>query len=170
MTTPSAADIAAQSKLDFAEIGYAVADATPAGLQTLVGQAESEFFRITGQPLVSVDPNLEPLVFEVIRGLAEQQALRNTPENLDTMSDFDTIASFTAGPYTETRRSPEDMYKGRMLAEWPWLSSALWSLLTDDRYDFYISFFSGQNVPAFATTEVWWEGGGALYSGQVWGA
>jgi hypothetical protein len=102
--------------------------------------------------------------------MSQQLAMQATPEYLETLSDFDHIQSFSAGPYSETRRSPGDAMKARMLNAWPWLSDLLWRMLTPDQYDYWISFFSGDNAPAFAVTEVDWSDTGLLGDGYIWGA
>jgi hypothetical protein len=161
---PDAPYVAAASKLCFAELGYLPTDAGPGGLQELVDRAESQFFRITGQTLSQIDPSDAPLVRRVIQGLTEQQAMQGAEDQLETLADFDLLTSFNAGQYSEVRRDPGMMFKARMLNAVPWISDALWSFLTPQQYDFYISFFTGNNVPAWTSTDIFWEAGGALGS------
>lgn len=163
---PAAADVRAMSKLDFGQYGYCQ-DTGPGGLQELVDQAESAFYRITGQELDAIDPKDAPLVRRVIRGMTEQMAMESSADVMETQSDWDLIVSFSAGPYNETRRSPEDMFKARMLNPVPWISQALWSLLSEERYGYYLSFFSGQNIPAWREDDVFWEDGQIM--GKLWG-
>lgn len=163
---PVASDVRAASKLDWCEYGYE-SDTGPGGLQELVDRSESSFWRITGQTLNQIDAKDAPLVRRVIQGLTEQMAMQSSPETLDTQSDWDLIQSFTAGPYSEQRRSPQEMFAGRMLNPVPWISDALWSLLSYERYGHYISFFTGVNVPAWQGDDVFWEDG--LVLGRMWG-
>jgi hypothetical protein len=163
---PTAADVRAASKLDFDDYGYPVSqDGLPGGLQEVVNQAESAFYRITGQSLDRIDTKDAPLVRRVITGLTQQMAMQNSEDYLDTTSDWDLIVSFSAGPYSETRRSAVDMFQARMLNPVPWLSSALWSLLSEERYGYYMAFFTGYNMPAFQTSDVFWEEG--LWQGEL---
>jgi hypothetical protein len=167
---PTAADVRAASKLDFIELGYG-ADAGPGGLQEVVDRAESAFWRITGQEIDAVTPKFAPMVRRVIQGMAEHQCLSGQPDVLETTEDWDLITSFSAGPYSETRRSAAEMFQGRMLHPVPWISQALWSLCSYERYGFWLSFFGGYNVPAFATSDVFWGEGqdlARMYGPSAW--
>jgi hypothetical protein len=153
VVAPTAANVRGWSKIDFDALGY-TDDAT---LQVLVDRAVANFYNTTGRPVdSSVPTELAPLVEQAIQGLTEQAAYRAQEDNLETLSDFDLISSFNAGPYSETRRSPDEMMKARMINAWPWLNRLLWDLLTPDKYDYWVFFFSGQLAPAFAITEVNW--------------
>lgn len=152
MVAPTAAEIRSWSKLGFGELGYA----DDVSLGRLVARATAAFVRITGQTLETVQPADVPLVEQAIQGLTEQLAFQTQQDNLETLSDFDLIQSFSAGPYSETRRSPEAAMKARMLNAWPWLNELLWGLLTPDRYDYWVGHFGGGNAPAFGVTEVAW--------------
>lgn len=165
MIAPTAAEILAASKFSFAEAGYA--DET--ALEPLVAAAGGLLTTITGLEWADITPAQEPLVLLAVGGMSEQLAMQSTPEYLETLADFDLIQSFSAGPYSETRRSPEDAMKARKLNAWPWLSDLLWQLLTPDKRDEWLAFFSGQNAPAFAVTEMDWSGMGD-FDGYVWGA
>lgn len=170
MDVPSVEDIQAQTEL------AALKTASPEKATLNVGIAASSFTKITGQELATVAAADVPLVTYAIRGLAEMVTLQSAPEYLDTLADFDLIQSFNAGPYSETRRNPADAVKARLLVAWPWLSELLWGLLTPDKYDYWIQFFSGQNAPAFEITEVDWSAGQDLLGGSyqsddhLWGA
>ncbi len=166
---PVAADVRAASKLAFDEYGYpASADATPGGLQEIVDRAESLFWRITGQQLDAIDAKAAPLVRRVIQGMTEQMVMQGSEDVLDTQSDWDLISGFSAGPYNENHRGPGEMRAAWALNPVPWISDALWSLLTQERYEWYWHFFSGSNMPAFATSDVFWQDG--LVLGQLYGA
>jgi hypothetical protein len=162
---PTAADVRAASNLSWTDYGAGLADDTgPAGLQEIVDRAESAFYNITGQTLDSIDVKFAPQVRRVIQGMTEQLAMAGSADVLDTQSDWDLITSFTAGPYSEQHRAGDEMFKGRMLFPVPWISMALWALLTPDRYGFWVSFFTGVNQPAFEGTDVFWEAGQELSS------
>lgn len=161
MVAPTGTDIWALSKVDFPTLGYADA----AELDPIVAIGVASLIKITGIDLSTVPTDEEPLVTQAVRGLTEQTAYQSSPDIIETLSDWDLIQSFSAGPYSETRRSPADAFKARMLNAWPWLNSLLWNLLTSDRYDYWIQFFSGQNAPAVAVQEVDWSGGYEGYGG-----
>lgn len=152
MVAPTAAEVRGWSKLDFDALGY---DDTQ--LQVLVDRSVANFANTTGRPVDSNIPTeIVPLVQQAIQGLTEQAAYRAQEDNLETLSDFDLISTFSAGPYSETRRSPDEMMKARMINAWPWLNRLLWDLLTPDKYDYWVFFFSGQLAPSFAVTEMNW--------------
>lgn len=152
MIPPTAAEVREWSKLDFGTLDYG----DDASLGVLVAQATAALILITGQNLASLDPALEPLAQQAIRGLTEQLAYQAQPDMIETLSDFDLIQSFNAGPYSETRRSAEDAIKARLLNAWPWLNALLWGLLTPDKYDYWTNFFGGTHAPAFAVSEMDW--------------
>lgn len=152
MVAPTAAAVRMWSKLDLGALGYADDES----FGRLVARAVAALSQITGINLATVPSWQEPLVEQAIQGLAEQLAFQAQPDMLETLADFDLIQSFSAGAYSETRRSAEDAMKARMLNAWPWLNNLLWGLLTDDRRDYWEDFFSTGNAPAFAVTEVDW--------------
>lgn len=154
MDAPTAEEIVAASQLNFAEQGY-----DDAQVGVIVSSANSLLTAITGltfDPRGNIDSNIEALVRMAVRGFSEQIAYQGTPEYLETLADFDLIQNFSAGPYSEARRNAGDAMKARMLNAWPWLNGLLWSILTDDKRDYWNSVFSGLNAPAFAVTEVAW--------------
>lgn len=172
MDAPTAADIRGWTQL----AALKTADDTLA--TRLVALAVSMFRRLTGvSDLTTVADSDVPMVQAAIQGLAELLTFQQSPEYLDTLSDWDLITSFNAGPYSETHRSPEEARKARLIVAWPWLSELLWSLLTPDKYDYWISFFGTDHPPAFAVQEVDWSAGqdllGGSYRGDdpyLWGA
>jgi hypothetical protein len=143
--------------------------------QRLVARAGASLLQITGLAWETVPAGQEPLVQQAVQGLAEMLTYQTSAENLETLSDFDLIKSFSAGPYSETRRDAGDAMKARLLVAWPWLSDLLWGLLTPDRYDYWTAFFGGQNAPAFAVTEMDWgafedvDSGLPPWRSRVWG-
>lgn len=172
---PDAAYVVSASKLTWSDYGYSSNDG-PGGIQELVDRAESTFWRITGQTLDQIDAQDAPLVRRVIQGLTEQIAMASSSDTLDTMADWDLIQSFSAGSYSETRRSADDMFKSRMLNAVPWISDALWSMLTPERYEHYLQFFTGVNTPAWQAGDVYWAEGDTMANiegpspGHWWGA
>lgn len=150
MIPPTAAEVQGWTTLD------ALKNADALTADRVVARANASFVRMTGQTWPGLPVALEPLAQQAAQGLAELTILQSSAENLETLADFDLIQSFSAGPYSETRRSPADAMKARMLVAWPWLNELLWGLLTDDKYDYWIAFFSGLNAPATAVTEMDW--------------
>jgi hypothetical protein len=113
----------------------------------------------------------EPLVQQAVKGLAELTAYQDSPEYLETLADFDLIQNFSAGPYSESRRSPREAMEARMLVAWPWLSNMLWGLMTPDKFDFWTAFFDPKRTaPAFAVQEVDWSGDFWIDRDYLWGA
>lgn len=154
MDAPSASDVKGWSQSDL------ITGATPARLAQNVAIAISTFKKITGQSNFEVITEDDTaMVQRAITGLAEMVAQQSDPDYLEELSDWDLISSFSAGPYSETRRSPDEARKARLIVAWPWLSDLLWGLLTPDQYDWWVMFFSGVNAPAFAVTEVDWRAG-----------
>jgi hypothetical protein len=163
MQAPTATDVQGWTELDLLK------NADAAKASRIVAVAEALFLRITGQTWDSIATADEPLVQQAVKGLSELTAYQDSPEYLETLSDFDLISSFSAGPYSESRRSPEDARKARMLVAWPWLSDLLWNLLTPDQYNYWTEFFLDTPPPAFEVTEVNW--GADFYDlGYYWGA
>lgn len=142
-------------------------DLTEAQAAARIAFANAAFSNVTwrafaDRPIAAVETEpvpggYEPLVLEVVRGLAESSALDATEDTVATLSDFALIASFSAGPYSETRRSLDEMYKARMVHPWPWVNALLWDLMTEDRMEAWLFFFDpSRTPPAFETTEVDW--------------
>jgi hypothetical protein len=157
MNAPTYTDIQGWTELD------ALKNAPEAKAQRMAAIAVSGFKRITGQTdFAAIPADDEPIVNQAVTGLAEMAVNQSSAEYLETLSDWDLIQSFNAGNYSETHRSPDDARKARMLVAWPWLSDLLWGLLTPEKYDYWVSFFGGQNAPAFAVTEVDWSPDGAI--------
>lgn len=156
MDAPTAAEVQDRTKLEELK----AADAADA--DETVASANALLKRITGLDFATVPADLEPLVRKAVRGLAESIWFEESAEQLETLSDFHLIQSFSAGPYSETRRSADDAVKAKMIHPWPWLNSLLWQLLTDAQHDFWIEFFGGLNAPAFEVTEVDWRAGSRM--------
>lgn len=155
MDAPTAAEV--QEWTNLAELKAAPLPTA----ERIVARANALFTRITGQQFVNVVPGNEPMVQQAVQGLSESMWFDQSEEQLETLSDWHLIQSFSAGPYSETRRSADDARKARMIHPWPWLNTLLWGLLTDEQMDYWIAFFSDelQIPPAFEVSEVDWSGG-----------
>jgi hypothetical protein len=99
VNAPSADDIKGWTELD-------TFTGAPAPRQErLTAIAISMFKRITGvTDFAAVAADDEPLAQQAITGLAELLTYQTSPEYMDTLSDWDLISSFSAGPYSETHR------------------------------------------------------------------
>jgi|SRR3954452_3522655 hypothetical protein len=148
------------SQAAFAEQGYPVA--TPDPLDRLVIPAANALvIHLTGwETFNAVPADKEPLVELAVRLAVEMQAAQSTPDYLETLADFDLISSFSAGSYSETRRSAEDAIKAKALTAWPALDHALVAAMTDDKHDDYLAWLEDQVAPGFAVTEMDWSGRG----------
>lgn len=156
------------SKAPFAEWGYAA----PTGggedpLDLLLLPAAEQFvLHITGwDSYAAVPAEKEALVELAIRLAVEMIAAQSRPEYLETLEDFDLISSFSAGSYSETRRSVDEALKAKMLAAWPPLNAALLGAMTDEARDDYLGWLDGKVAPSFEVSEVNW---GAGYM-ALWG-
>lgn len=89
-------------------------------------------------------------------------------EDYQETANDDVIASFSAGPYSETRYDPNRRGESRSLNSNPALAELLWILLlttvafpdpaVDGMYDMWRSLLGGVNAPAFEITQVDWAG------------
>src|SRR4051812_42789835 len=150
MTEPDTATIVGQSKYE------GLTGASSQDQEVYVRAAKASFLNITGWTWETLPPGKEPLAEMSVRGLAEQVAIQTSPEIIETLADWDLIASFSAGQYSETRRSAEDAFKARELNPWPWLNQLLWGLLEPNKFDWWRTFFSGENPPAWGIQSVTW--------------
>lgn len=153
MTAPTAAQIREWSKVDFNTLGFS----DDADLQVLVDRSVTLFAQITGRPVDATMPvEYDRAVEQVIQRMVEVLAFQAQQEYVETLSDFQLIASFSAGSYSETRRSLTEIKDARMLVADPALNALLLTLLTPDMQDFWIGWWSGQIPPGFEVTEVAW--------------
>jgi hypothetical protein len=158
METPSAAAINEWSDLNFAEYGYG----EEARLDRVIGVAVSFIELVTGQTLTALDPTLDPLMQDATMYATEDRVLAGQPDISETVADFNLISSFSAGPYSETRRSLTEMAEARMIVADPRLNALLWGLMTPDKRDEWNAWVesggSGENVyePAYEVVETDW--------------
>jgi hypothetical protein len=156
MPTPTAATVRARSKVDLDLLGYADDDE----LQILVDEAIALVQRWTGQRWGddgtysnrAPASGTEPLAAKAVLRLVEFEAYRSSEDVQETLSDFDLISSFSAGDYSETRRSGKDAQEARMAV----LKGLLWPLMDYDHQDDWVQLEGGPNAPAFGVTEVDW--------------
>lgn len=160
MEPVTAARVRVISQAPFAEQGYPEGDPDP--LDTLViPAANAMVMGITGWETYSAVPDDKaPLVELAVRLAVEMVAVQSTPDYLETLSDWDLLTSFSAGSYSESRRSVADALKSKALTAWPALDRALVAAMTDDRRDDYLAWLTDLVAPGFATTEMDWSGRG----------
>lgn len=166
MTKPTPEQIDTWSQVDFGTLGYPdIAD-----IQPLIDRAwawlawASGHTAEMGGPLLDAwtDAAMEPLVQQAVQAKTEGLAYQGRPDVIETAADFMLIGSFSAGSYSETRRSIKDLQMAGMIDADPRINSLLWPLMTADMRDLWMSWLTGKNPPAFEVTEMDW---GAGYSG-----
>lgn len=173
-TTPTAAEIREWSKVDWADpdVDYPPpVGSDPDPLQLLVDRASAYVTFVTARGYDSHLPtSLEPLLNQAVQMRTEQLAQMGKADNVETAGDFDLLSAFTAGAYSETRRSMADANEAKagMLNPWPELNRLLWLLLglvpgetnadVDDRRDYWRYILGMQpNAPAWAVVEMNWQ-------------
>lgn len=173
MNPPSAADVRLASRLNFGDpdIGYPAPQGSGDDLlDPVVVEATSYVTFVTARKYDASVPDLLVSIMEqVARMRTEQLVQEGKADSVDTVSDFDMITSFTAGTYSENRRTMADANEAKagMLNPWPALNRMLWLLLTpypgddpaiEDRLEFWRWFLGiGAVAPAWQTVEVAWE-------------
>ncbi len=158
MFAPTAARVRLISQSPFAEQGFP----EPTGneedpLARLVAAAAEFVIDKTGYgSFLAVPDGKAPLVENAIVMLTSMYVAQNTAEYLETLADFDLIQSFSAGSYSETRRSADDAAKAKALVAWPPVNAAIVAAMTPEAYDDYMAWLNGDVAPAFSVTEVDW--------------
>lgn len=159
METPDATQIRAWSKIDFEGLGFG----EDADLQVLVDRAAAQITTITGREWDSMPSEFEVTAAQVLQGITEQAAYQAQEDIAETSADFALINNFSAGSYSESRRSLTELAKSGLLNPNPMLHGLLYGMLTDDKKDDWIALTTGVNAPAFETTEVDWNFYGGRY-------
>jgi hypothetical protein len=150
---PTAADIREWSKVDFDSLTYS----DDADLQLVIDRAGDYIEWMTGRTMDDTMPTQFERGFnQAVQYKTEDYAYIDQPENVETIGDFMLISSFSAGSYSETRRSLDELAKARMIDADPRLNSLMWGLMTDDKRDFWNDWLNTVNSPAFEVTEVDW--------------
>jgi hypothetical protein len=143
-------------------------------VQPFVDEAVAYVQTVTWRTLDATMPSgLAAIALRAVALRAAQTSVQDDDDYVGTVND-DSIASFSIGPYSETRRDSSTLRGGRSPAQerlnaWPALEQALWLLLSlqpgetnalvDERRDYWRSMISGINAPAFSLTEVDWTNG-----------
>jgi hypothetical protein len=147
-------------------------DALP-DLEEAVARAYADFVGFTGVRYEDVtDPAVAPRVRQAVQGLVELAAAREGADYRETLADFDLIQQFSVEGYSETRRSPEEALKARMLVAWPWLNDLLRGLMTPEKLAAWEELY--EDAPHASVTEVDWGLAGArdgnVPPDGIWGA
>jgi hypothetical protein len=161
--TPTAASIREDSRVDFAPLGYP--EGTPDPLDDLVAIGIGFFYQFTGRMPDSTWPAELPesAADYVVRRIVEILAFQAQNEYVETLGDFQLLSSFSAGSYSESRRSLTELKEARMLVGDPALDAVLWSLMTDEKQEEWQEWVKGEPGPAWGVTEVEWAAGYVTY-------
>ena len=161
------ADIRSWSNVPFEEQGYPVPDSGPDRLQKLVDRALEYVLQVTGYTdAAQIPAALTNTYEEAVQRRTEQLVYKSSEDEAETAGDFELIKSFGAGSYNETRRDMGEMEKAKVINAWPHLNDLLWRMATADRRDEWEEWWADGVVPAFAVTEVEWDG----YPGDFYGS
>lgn len=151
MAAPTAEEIREWSQVDFDSLGYGEDPA----LQRLVNVALAVFTRWTGQSWsgdtysdIAPATGTEALAVDAIQTLTEIAAYRKQADRAETFGDFDLLSSFSAGGYSESRRSGKDLREVSLSQ----MEAMLWPLMTAAKQEEWKEMISGINAPAFEVT------------------
>lgn len=171
---PTVDQIESWSRIDFTSLDDAF---TTADLQVRLDRALSYLEATTGRLFDdSMPPPLVPIAQEATQLRIEQITLQEQSDYAETVAD-DQIQSFTAGNYSESRRSPRDRYTGLTTGlpevnSNPWLNRDIWLLCTDDMRMYWMATLQGQSavslIPSQEITEADWGNYDGLYP-YSWG-
>lgn len=156
--------------IDLGALGLEVADPDPIAEPYAI--AVASFPGYTGHELAALPAALDPLARRALVLLTLRQAQDLSADRLETLADFDLLQNFSAGGYSESRRSADDALKLQMLGltGWPGLDSLLIGLMTPEKREELDARQSGVNAPAFAVGEPDWGGFDPAGSLNPWGS
>lgn len=158
MTLPTAAELREWSDVTWEDIGDNAKFAEDSALDRLIARAAAWVWWVTGLTLDTVPVELEPIAEQAIQYATEDMAWQESGPSVEIQEDWPQIASFSAGSYSESRRSLSDnsLRKLGMIHPDPRLNTALWALLTDDRRDDWQDWIEGKTEADFNVQEVDW--------------
>jgi hypothetical protein len=155
VTKPSPTDVRAASQVPFDTLGFSD-DST---LQRLIDVVWGWLGWATGQVLATwTDATLEPVATEIIARKVGALAYASKADQIETIADFKLISSFSAGSYSETRRSIQELRDASLIDADPFVNEYLWPLMTLEKRDEWWGWLTGKNPPAFEVTEMIWDG------------
>lgn len=127
-------------------------------LAVRVGWAAGTLYAVTGRTLASIT-TLEDVAIaqKVLAALVIMEALGGGPAALKVL-EKPWLKSFSAGSYSETRFSPQELAGGSAQAPPypPALWALLWALMTEEKRDEWLERLTGQRRPAGGFVEVDW--------------
>lgn len=123
--------------------------------------------------------DLTPIAEETVLMAVIQRLLQGARSYINATVLKDYLQSFTAGSYSETRRTQDEIVRGRggfvanpLVNPWRQLSDNLWLLMTEERFRYWRLRTTGQAPAASAIVgQDWrgtWEGEGDFLP-AVWG-
>lgn len=157
MDIPTAAQIREWSDVDFDSLGNGFLS-RGTNLQRLINTQAQFLEWATGQTFAAMPTGFTSLAEQAMIWLTENAAQQSTADISETMGDWALIQSFSAGPYSESRRSMDELRKSGLIVGDPRIHGLLWAMLTDDRRDAWLEWLTGVIAPAFEVTEVDWQG------------
>jgi hypothetical protein len=173
MAAPTVDSLRIATNVDFASLGYDedaklgrllnVAVRTVHIYTDQAWAAETPYTFVPVAPLTGAD---EVMVEEAVYTFTEWLAHHKQADVIETMGDFELISSFSAGSYSETRRSGKDSQEASRAL----LRNLLWPIMSADKQDEWLALEAGVVVPSFAVTEVDWQGLGVGVSEGLVGA
>lgn len=158
MILPTAAEVRSWSRVDFAAQGFP--PATPDPLDEYMARAYGFLGELVGRgcdplpdTILEVPVRMEPLYRQALQRILEILVMNAAEDVVSTLADFQLLSSFSAGNYSETRRSLTELKDARMLVADPGLNSLLWMLMTPEKRSFWMAWLTGENEPAYAYEE-----------------
>jgi hypothetical protein len=134
MDAPTAADVMEWSRVDFEGIDF-----DESSLDRIVEGQVLWVQKVTGRLFADLDEDTADPDEQWINWAAkmavqmatEYKAFSSQPDIAETAADFNQIQSFSAGSYSETRRSPNARTRG--IHPWTDLADLLMDLMTDEK-------------------------------------
>lgn len=143
---------------DYAAFGFPPPPPEPDPLQPLVDASIQYLEQVTGRaPIETTPPELESLMNMAVRMRTEQFLHVTSADSVESAADSD-VVSFSAGSYSETRRTE----RGHREGEWwinPWgaLDDLLWLLMTPEKRAEWEAKAKNIVEPAFAVASPDWD-------------
>lgn len=150
MNAPTPDEIRYWSSVDFDILGFGEVER----MRVLIERATEDVMNITGRTLESMPPELLRTAQLAIQLRVEQLAFQSQPDYVETLADFDLISSFSAGQYSETRRSVGEAVQAKVLSSNPALNGVLMGLLTPEKHDDYMLLLTGEPRPYIGFVEI----------------
>jgi hypothetical protein len=150
---PTATQIKERSQVDFASLGYE----TDEEIERLAAALAPTLEWITGRTLATLPPEYDETATLAISRMTATLAYQEQPDQIETISDFLVLSSFSAGSYSESRRSLTELRDAKLISGDPVLNSLLMGLLTEEKLEWWMGWWTGVIPPSFEITEVDWQ-------------